>query len=174
MDDVRRGIHRRTAVSLDGSIELRFRNRVIATGDDECWPWNGAIRNGYGCLKQHGKLLSAHVVAWVIANKRQIRDGMIICHTCDNRICCNPRHLYEGTFQQNAIDADDRRKTHAPHGNELPHCVLRESEVLVILAMRVRFGWGYRRISRQMQISEWNVDSVIRRKSWKHVDVPSI
>ncbi len=31
-------------------------------------------------------------------------DGLYICHTCDNRRCINPKHLFLGTAQDNMND----------------------------------------------------------------------
>jgi hypothetical protein len=34
-------------------------------------------------------------------------------HTCDNRACCNPDHLYAGTPNQNTYDRLNRKRS--PH-----------------------------------------------------------
>ena len=49
-----------------------------------------------------------------------------VCHSCDNRACCNPAHLWTGDTRDNAVDAVVKgrhyqtRKTHCPRGHELP------------------------------------------------------
>jgi hypothetical protein len=41
-------------------------------------------------------------------------DGTIACHTCDNPRCCNPTHLYAGTYKDNNHDMHERgRERHA-------------------------------------------------------------
>ena len=42
---------------------------------------------------------------------RPIAPGMFALHTCDNRRCVNPDHLYEGTAGQNARDRAARGRT---------------------------------------------------------------
>lgn len=54
--------------------------------------------------KEHGAR-PAHRVSWVIANGREIRRGMCICHACDNPGCVNPDHLWEGSDDANKADA---------------------------------------------------------------------
>lgn len=79
----------------------------------ECWIWTrGVDKNGYGqcqstrCAMKVG-VTRAHQLAWVAENGK-IPEGKIICHHCDNPSCCNPDHLYAGTWKSNVRDCVSR------------------------------------------------------------------
>lgn len=93
----------------------RIKNRIVVS-DNGCWEWQGSLRNGYGSMTFEKKTHSVHKVSYIIHNG-EISDGLVVCHSCDNKICCNPSHLFVGTQSVNLEDArqKDRRPT-AKHG----------------------------------------------------------
>lgn len=84
-------------------------DRHVSKGKpEECWEWQG-YRNsgGYGILTIHGKTYRAHRVAYEAANG-SIPANLMICHSCDNRRCCNPAHLWAGTCADNMRDCKEK------------------------------------------------------------------
>lgn len=85
--------------------------------EDGCWIWTGCTYNaGYGSVgwryKPIGKrtMIAAHRAAWMLTNG-PIPEGIDVCHTCDVRLCCNPKHLWLGTAKDNMADARRKGRT---------------------------------------------------------------
>src|SRR5688500_7656308 len=93
-------------------IIQRFWAKVDRSGGpDACWPWIGARNDsGYGSLKVPTptvrKAERAHRLALIFTG-HDLPDDALACHRCNNRICCNPAHLYVGDHRQNHRDAID-------------------------------------------------------------------
>ncbi len=91
------------------SVEERIKRNCVVDPVTKCWNWTGSLRNGYGRMitgsRSDGtrKSMSAHVASY-IAFKRDISAGFIVCHSCDNKKCVNPQHLWLGTKKQNTLD----------------------------------------------------------------------
>lgn len=97
------------ARSLRATPEDRFWQKVEVT--DTCWLWSGATdRDGYGKLEFKGRHYRPHRLAYELT-QGSIPDGLLLRHTCDNRLCVRPGHLIPGTQQDNIQDREDRSRT---------------------------------------------------------------
>ena len=93
------------------SVEERFWNFVekIPSG---CWEWKGALDGkGYGTIstKRGSSPKKAHRVSWEI-HFGSIKEGLEVCHACDNPSCVNPNHLLLGTHKANMTDAHRKKR----------------------------------------------------------------
>ena len=71
----------------------------------DCILWTGHVNNsGYGSAAGR----PAHRVAWEKANGREAPKGMVVMHTCANRLCVNPDHLVLGTQHENRMEMVQR------------------------------------------------------------------
>lgn len=98
--------HAITPSSRARSLPDFWANVDQSAGTEACWPYKGPTdRDGYG--RYMGR--AAHREAFAIATGRG--PTLFVLHTCDNRPCCQPLHLYEGTQEQNIRDRQERGRS---------------------------------------------------------------
>lgn len=88
----------------------------------KCWIWTaGLFGNGYGCFSMFGRMRKPHRVSWLMHRgsipKGEGTHGTCVLHSCDNRGCVNPDHLWLGTHTDNMRDMESKGRSDHPSGD---------------------------------------------------------
>ena len=95
---------------MDEKMIARFWSHVDRRGPDDCWEWTAGTKGTYGSFaRSHREKRPAHRESFELANG-PVPEELQVLHTCDNRLCVNPKHLYAGTHQQNMADKRIRER----------------------------------------------------------------
>ena len=149
----------------------RFWSKVDRKDDTTaCWDWTGGMcRHGYGKFKANRKDWRSHRVAIMIHLNREIITGMYVLHACDNRKCCNPHHLREGTNDDNMRDMRERKRCPGKRGESSPTSKLTTAEVLTIRERYSRGDISQHQLARDYNCNVVNIHNIVHRKSWTHI-----
>jgi len=133
-----------------------------------CWIWLGSKAGRYGRFSHLGRSEYSHRFSFKISHKDPI--GYLVCHRCDNTLCCNPEHLFIGTHKDNTRDMflKGREGGKGAPGEANQGSVLTEPEVIDI---RRRFSAGETRDSlmANLKISRGSLNKILRRLTWRHI-----
>ena len=134
-----------------------------------CWNWTGATNGtGYGALTCQGRAATAHRVAAYltgliddIAAPIDRKSAGFILHQCDNRLCCNPKHMRVGTYAENQLEAYGRKRRVAKKGSAHTNAKHTPESVALVKDMYAH-GVSQEAIARLLQVSQTCVSLILR------------
>lgn len=131
---------------------------LVVIGDG-CWTWS-RYRNakGYGVACYGGKVGLAHRIAWTLTHG-DIKDGLFVCHKCDNPPCVRPDHMFLGTGADNSKDAAEKDRL---------SCRISADDVKSIRFARAS-GEPRFSVAERFGISREYVSHIVSRRYRKHV-----
>jgi len=140
--------------------------RLAQAGD--CLVFTGSRgTSGYGQIGCPPKLiLQPHRISWAYHNG-PIPAGALVLHRCDNRVCCNPAHLFLGTHKQNTQDAISKGRFAPgpfPRGDKHYNTKIPDSEIQVIREARAS-GIGQRKLAKKYGVSKTQIARIERGES---------
>lgn len=156
----------------DRSEAARFWEHVDQRGPDECWPWKGAgNRWGYGMCGYAGKQSNASRVAYIMIHGDIADRKLVVCHSCDNPICCNPIHLWLGTAGDNIRDCNAKKRrpylTGAAHHRTTAK--FSDDQVREMRRLHLEDGISKSEIGRRVGTDSSTVSKIVRGMSYGHV-----
>lgn len=149
-------------------IGARLAARITMSASG-CWEFPVARGGRYGYLSIHSRPHAAHRLAWELVNG-PIPEGMFVCHTCDNKPCCNPDHLWVGTHVENMADMAAKGR----HAMNLKFGVLHHSAKLTTRQVRdvrtaLAYGVPLRVIARLAGLHRKSITKIRDGLSWADV-----
>ena len=146
---------------MSGSLKERLLAKTTIL-DNGCWEFTGGHDSwGYGAIYHEGRQLGAHKASW-IAHKGEVGNSHVL-HTCDNRSCINPDHLYLGSHQDNMKDRDLRGRQFSGLTR------LSEEEVREIKNFLGTTSRTLEDIGRQFNVTKHTIFDIKRERTWSHV-----
>lgn len=119
---------------------------------------------GYPEVTRNGKQWRMNRYVYTITNG-EIPAGMVVRHTCDNRMCINPEHLILGSYADNNSDRAIRGRSRNQNGVNNNRCKLTNKEVVAIRSSKL----SKKRIAEKYGIHINHIWRIRSGFSWKHI-----
>jgi hypothetical protein len=144
---------------------------------DQCWNWmkscgSPGYGNWYYSIFDLPSAGAAHRRTYMLFNGF-IDHDVYVCHSCGNRQCCNPDHLYIGTAKENHLDAvhhGTHKKPPIHLGVDAHASKLTEGQVIDI-KKRIKDGESNRKIAEIYGVTPGCIWRIRKERNWSWLQV---
>lgn len=148
------------------TLEERFWEKVDIKGSNDCWEWQaGCTNSGYGAF-DGGNV--SNRITWMLVFG-EIPKGLCVCHTCDNKLCCNPGHLFLGTTADNNHDRHIKGRDADIRGEKHPGAKITKEDVHEIRRLYSTGEYRYIDLAQQYPVGRSQIANIICGIEWNHV-----
>lgn len=155
---------------LPAKQHTNFWRKVRVNANTGCWEWTcRRNKDGYGTIGggDYRFCRAAHRSAYMQVNG-PVEADKVVCHSCDNRLCVRPAHMFIGTQNDNIQDCVSKGRN--ARGEVAGPARLSEADVKRIRELYRSGGWTQRQLAEVFGVTQANI-SWIWRHGWKHVGV---
>lgn len=148
-----------------------FWKKIDKKNDDECWEWKASTtKDGYGKYsvrysKNNCKTFRASRIVYYLYYGF-IDNNLLVCHKCDNPLCCNPNHLFLGTVTDNQIDCVMKKRNNPAKGER--HSKLKNEDVKNIRSL-VKNGCSQINVAKKYKVGKNCIWNIIHNNTWKEI-----
>jgi hypothetical protein len=126
--------------------------------ETDCLVWQGPRHvKGYSYVRYQGYQWYVHRLSFTAFNERDIEEGAWILHHCDNPVCIETSHIFEGDAQRNVDDMWER-------GRANPACKLSASEVREIKLLGIANELTAEEVANVYSVSREQISGIWRCK----------
>lgn len=113
-------------------------------------------------------MYSVHRFSYWLHNKKLPKGngwhGFSICHSCDNRKCVNPKHLFIGTHEDNMKDARRKGQFSNENNGRAKHTV---EDIKRIKELYATGRLSQRELGRLFGVTHTNIYAITKGKIWR-------
>lgn len=160
------GVYKRKVTPIKERFERYF--SIPYPNVKDCWEWKARISNfGYGQFAiKAGNVKQAHRLSYEIYIGK-IPKGKLVCHSCDNRKCVNPKHLWLGTQKDNVRDMWSKNRAKISPGDKNGSAKLNWEKVDNIRKLRRDKLIYYKDLAKMFNVDYSTIKNIINNRSWK-------
>lgn len=160
-------------MGVGDTLEEQLWSRVDKfAGPEGCWLWQGNQRSGYGRITFRGVVYGTHRLALQFSGV-DVPADMMVCHRCDVRACCNPRHLFIGTARDNVHDMRNKGRLFSPQGENNGQSRLQAQDVVTVVSL-LCVDTPYTAIAARFDVSESSIRGINKGTRWRHITAPIV
>jgi hypothetical protein len=153
-------------------LARRVMNGIDMIDERGCWIWGRTTSEGYGCMTVARRTVRVPRLVLALTLGKEISDVVETCHRCDNPLCVNPDHLFDGTHGDNVRDAIGKGRAKAPVGPRLvgernPAAKISDADAAAIREAVAR-GEVQRVVGKRHGISQAMVSRIVLGKARRH------